>query len=277
MRRSGCLLVLVAGSVVGALVMTACSGDDSTSSPASTNASATSATPLEATNWVLTDQDSLGTPLDGVAVSAVFAADQISGSSGCNRYFGPYTVRGSTMTIGPNLGGTQIACVGPADAVERAYLARIVQVTSYAIDGKTLTLSRSGKPLLVYQASVGADALAGGWNATSFYTGHAIESTVASSALTLEFADGRTSGNTGCNTFSGDYKLSGPDGIKIGPLATTRRACIDPAISTQEHQYTAALELATAYQVTGDQLTLFRPAGTIAATFERATGLTSGS
>ena len=265
--------VLIVLSVLAvALGAAACSDDDASSKSSSSDAVA-----LTGANWVLTDQVSLGTPLAGVAVSAVFDASQISGSSGCNRYFGPYTVKGSAMTIGSNLGGTQIACQGAPATVERAYLARIVKVTSYAIDGTTLTLSGSGKPLLVYRASVGADALAGGWNATSVYTGDAIQSTVAGSALTLEFADARASGNAGCNTFSGDYKLSGQDGIKIGPLAATRRACVDPAVTIQEQQYTAALELATTYQVTGDQLTLFRPGGTIAATFERATGLTSGS
>ena len=140
-----------------------------------------------------------------------------------------------------------------------------------------MTLSSKGTAVLVYEALEGADALAGGWNATSVYTGTAIESTAAGSTLTLEFADTRVSGNAGCNTFSGASTLSGHDGIKIGPLATTRRACVDPAVATQEQQYTAALELATTYRVTGNEMTLFRPGGTIAATFTRASGLTSGS
>lgn len=202
----------------------------------------------------------------------------VAGSAGCNSYSAPFVARGSNLTIGPDVATTQRACEPGPTSVERGYLANLVDVTSYAIDGDTLTLTgRSGQRLLVYRVSEGKDALAGGWNATSIYTGNAIESTVASSALTLEFADGRASGNTGCNTFSGDFTTAGADRIKIGPLATTRRACIDPAVSTQEQQYTAALELAETYQVTGDQLTLFRPGGTIAATFERATGLTSGS
>ena len=72
-------------------------------------------------------------------------------------------------------------------------------------------------------------------------------------------------------------KLSGVDRIALGPFASTLRACADPAVETQEQQYLTALGLAKTYQVTGDRLTLFRDGGTIAATFERASGLTSGS
>jgi heat shock protein HslJ len=72
-------------------------------------------------------------------------------------------------------------------------------------------------------------------------------------------------------------RVSGADRIALGPIRSTRRACADPAVGEQEQQDLAALELATTYQVTGDVLTLFRPGGTIAATFNRARGLTSGS
>ncbi len=153
-----------------------------------------------------------------------------------------------------------------------------MKVASYEIDGNALTLSGpSGSELLVFQVSAGADLLLGGWNATSLYTGDAIQSPVPGSAPTLAFADGRVSGNSGCNTFGGAYKISAHDGIEIGPLQSTLASCADPAISTQERQYTAALQLAQTYRVTGGELTLFRPGGTIAATFERATGPTSGS
>jgi hypothetical protein len=48
-------------------------------------------------------------------------------------------------------------------------------------------------------------------------------------------------------------------------------------LNDQETHYLAALELAVRYRVTGGSLTLYRPGGTIAATFERASGLTSGT
>ena len=234
--------------------------------------------PLRATNWVLTDRVSLGTPLADVTVDAVFDGTRVSGTSGCNGYSRSYTTDGRRMTIKNDGVSTMIACSGPAGKVEPAYLARLTQVGRWRIVGSTLTLSsRAGRRLLVYRASVGKDALAGGWNVTSFYTGNAVQSPVAGSALTLEFADDHASGNSGCNTFNGPVKLSGVDRIALGPFASTLRACADPAVSTQEQQYLAALALAVRYRVSGSRLTLYREGGTIAATLERASGLTSGN
>jgi heat shock protein HslJ len=227
---------------------------------------------------VLTDRVPLGTPLAGVAVDAVFDGTHVTGQSGCNGYNREYSTNGRRMTIGASGPSTLIACEGAPGKVETAYLERLGQVGRYRITGSFLTLStRTGRRLLVYRASIGKDALAGGWNVTSLYTGDAISSPIAGSGLTLEFAGASASGNSGCNTFDGGYAVSGADGIEIGPLRSTLRACADPAVGTQEQQYLRALELAATYRVTGSQLTLFRPGGTIAATFERASGLTSGT
>jgi heat shock protein HslJ len=235
-------------------------------------------TPLRETNWVLSDRVSIGTPLAGVAVNAIFDATRVTGTSGCNGYSWSYTTDGARMTLTNDGVSTLIACPGAAGKVEPAYLARLARVGRYRIVGSTLTLStRAGRRLLVYRASIGSRALAGGWNATAVYSGDAISSPVPGSALTLEFAHDRASGNSGCNTFDGPVKLSGVDRIALGPFASTLRACADPAAATQEQQYLAALGAAKTYQVTGDRLTLYRDGGTIAATFERASGLTSGS
>jgi heat shock protein HslJ len=53
-------------------------------------------------------------------------------------------------------------------------------------------------------------------------------------------ADGRVSGSTGCNRFSGLATIEG-DTVKLGPLATTRRACV-PALMDQEQKFLKAIE-----------------------------------
>jgi len=239
--------------------------------PATSSAAASARPPLRGTNWVLTDRVSLGTPLDGVAVNAVFAAKRVSGTSGCNGYSSSYTTNGSRMTITNDGVSTLMACEGAAGKVEPKYLAALARVGRWRITGTTLTLStRTGRRLLVYRASVGAQALRGSWEVTALYTGDAISSPVAGSTLTLAFTATEVSGDSGCNPYSGPFETSGADAITLGPFASTLRACADPAVDTQEQQYLAALELAKTYQVTDNQLTLFRDGGTIAVTAQRA-------
>jgi heat shock protein HslJ len=232
---------------------------------------ASSRPPLRGTNWVLTDRVSIGTPLDGVAVNAIFGAKRVEGSSGCNGYSSSYTTDGARMKIENDGVSTQIACEGAAGKVEPKYLSALERVRRWRIRGTTLTLSTgTGRRLLVYRASQGEQALRGEWDVTGYYTGSAISSPVPGSTLTLKFDGDQASGDAGCNTFSGPVELSGTDRIRLGPLASTLRACADDAQNTQEQQYLAALDLARTYEVTGNRLTLFRDGATIAATFERA-------
>lgn len=258
-------LLALAGA--GLLVTSACGSDSSdvTASP-STGGSSTN---LEGTTWVLAKKTELGAELGDVVVSATFADGNVSGTSGCNTYSGPYTLDGNKLTIGPNLASTQMAC-GPAEtAVEKVVTTRLPKVAGYSIAGSTLTLTDSaGQPLLVFEASVGADAIQGSWDVLSYYTGNAIQSVVVGSTVTAEFKDGQISGNSGCNTYSGPYKVDGSN-ITIGPLASTKKACSSDELNKQETSYLAALELAKTFAVTGNRLDLFREGGTFAATMEK--------
>jgi heat shock protein HslJ len=62
-------------------------------------------------------------PLTGTAPSAEFSANQISGSAGCNHYFGAYAVGGGNITIS-DVGSTEMYCMEPEGAMdqEQAFL-----------------------------------------------------------------------------------------------------------------------------------------------------------
>lgn len=62
-------------------------------------------------------------------------------------------------------------------------------------------------------------------------------------------------GSTGCNRFRGRFTLVG-ETLRLGPLATTRMACLDQALNRQEQAYTRALESADRAVVAGDTLRL---------------------
>jgi heat shock protein HslJ len=55
----------------------------------------------------------------------------------------------------------------------------------------------------------------------------------------VSFEDGRISGDTGCNRFTGTFRF-GAGRLNAGPLATTRRAC-PPPLGAQERRLLAVL------------------------------------
>lgn len=73
---------------------------------------------------------------------------------------------------------------------------------------------------------------------------------------TLTFAEERASGNGGCNLFSGPFDRRGAS-LQFGALVSTRRACADPAGTSQETAYLQALQSSTRYAVYGDLLVLY--------------------
>jgi putative lipoprotein len=76
----------------------------------------------------------------------------------------------------------------------------------------------------------------------------------AKPTLVFAPAGGTVSGNSGCNTFNGSVTIDG-DSIEFGPLAGTRMACPEPAMSV-ETAYLAALDGATNWRIDGSQLIL---------------------
>ena len=64
------------------------------------------------------------------------------------------------------------------------------------------------------------------------------------------------SGSTGCNRFSGRFTLMG-DRLRLGPLATTRMACVDDALNRQEQALVRALEATDRAAVEGTTLRLW--------------------
>jgi heat shock protein HslJ len=252
---------------VGALLAVVILG--TVAAPGAPLAAAAASTPLTGTNWVLTARSSFGARLGTITLTAQFGTDgTLTGDAACNRYSTTYTTRSSRLSIAETTATTLASCGGRADRVATAYVAALPKVQSFSISGTRLTLRGRSNVSLVYRAT-GSRDLVGSWQVTSFFTGTAVTSPVTGSTLTADFTREQISGNSGCNTYTGPYTASGTT-IKIGPLASTLRACADSAVNTQEQQFLAALQLATAYSVAGDHLDLLRTGGTIAATLTRA-------
>ncbi len=244
--------LLAAVTLTGLLA--GCAGD-------SAGDSAAAPPELAGTAWNLTSYAGAAgaqTPAVAQAVAPLaFAEDgTIAGSTGCNRFTGTFTQDGSDVRImvGPM---TQMACIGPVGGQEAAVIPALDQVATAATAGANLELSDSeGNLVLVYTPGT-ATIVGSSWQVTGINNGaDAVVSSEQSAAATAQFGeDGTVTGSGGCNTFNAPYTLDASNGIAIGPIASTKKACPEPA-QTTETQYFGALEASTTYRLEGDTLTL---------------------
>ena len=213
---------------------------------------------LEGKNWKLTSYDFAGAATavpDGIVVDATFAAGKVAGFSGCNLYNAPATVDGAKLTVG-KAATTAMACEPTATDLEASYLANLSNAATFTATADALTIyNKTGKLVLTYAAGA-ANPLEGEWLVTGYNNGkEAVTSPIAGTELTATFTpDGQVSGNAGCNTYNGPYKLDGTS-LTVGPLATTMKAC-EQAIMDQETQFLTALQMPTTVEPSGATVTL---------------------
>ena len=228
---------------------------------------------LQGTAWVLTRyQSSSGiteSVPSGVRTDATFDATTVHGSGGCNRYTGPYTQSGASLTFG-QLATTMMACPDPQATVEAAYYAALAKSATYTATADSLVIfDAAGAEILAFAAEA-ATPLAGPatWVATSYNNGKdAVVSVIADTAPTAVFGtDGTVSGNATCNRYFGPYTTTG-SAIKIGPLGSTMMACPDTAQQDQETAYLAALQASTTYSISGSTLELRDAKGALQVSF----------
>lgn len=216
---------------------------------------------LVGTSWALATYRARGAMVGASkesAASLVFGEQgKLSGSTGCNSFSGTYTTAGTNLTVvlGPM---TQKACMNPALAAQEAAItAQLPTVRMYRISGTVLTLATSANSeLFTYNAA--PTSLSGThWRVTGVNNGKgAVETTTLTEKLTASFGTDKTfSGFGGCNQLTGPYTLSGTSGVKIGPLAATRKTC-GTAVDQLESQYATALSHAVKYELAGTTLTL---------------------
>jgi heat shock protein HslJ len=181
-------------------------------------------------------------------------------------------VNGNKITIDPNIATTMMACEEPVMQQAGAYTAALAQAATFQNDGKQLTLiDKSGKELATFSAQ--SSELGGtAWVVTSYNNGQeAVVSVITGSELTAIFStDGKLSGSAGCNQYTTSFETSG-NSIKIGPAASTRMMCAEPAgVMEQEAQFLKALESAATYRIEGDQLAFRTADDAMAVNFVKA-------
>jgi heat shock protein HslJ len=212
-------------------------------------------------------------PLPVTTITTEFGADgRVSGSSGCNTYFGPYEAGGNKVSFGQPMASTMMACEPAVMAQEQAYMKALGAVASYEIRDGKLTLCDADKTA-VAEFEVVKQTLAGtSWDVIAYNNGkQAVVSVIIGTEITANFGeDGQLTGSAGCNHYVAEYKTEG-DSITISSaVATTRKACQEEGVMEQENAYLAALKTADTYKIEGANMEMRTADGAKVAGFQRA-------
>jgi len=72
----------------------------------------------------------------------------------------------------------------------------------------------------------------------------------------FKFADGRIVITGGCNNLSGNYKLAANNGIALGPMVSTKKACSPRSLMEADNEILSYISGVTDYSLNGRALTL---------------------
>jgi len=262
--------------VLTALGLTACSAITVEPAPAEPPRVEAAATGLENRPWRLVSyanaQSETVTAQEEPAAVVTFEDGGVGGTSGCNSFFGSYTLDGDGIVI-EQIGSTLMACPDPLMQQEQDFLAALSAAAGYAIDGETLQLlDAAGNVLATFtrQTEAAAEASLTGvsWSAQAFGEGEVVSSLIAGTQITALFTEqGILSGNAGCNNYNAAYTVDG-NTLRIDPAASTRINCNAPeGIMEQEQRYLSALESVAAYRIDGATLELLDDDGALVLSF----------
>jgi heat shock protein HslJ len=269
LQRFGFVLML------GALVCTACSSSsksNTVNTPTTTSPSAP-ARGLVGTTWTLTTYRANGgmkaASTAAVASLSFAALGKLTGSTGCNSFGGTYTATASALTISL-ANHTLIACPPSLAPQEQAILNQLPSVANYTTTANALTLTDNNKTELFSYAAASTGIKDSVWKVTGVNNGNgAVNTTALTEKLTASFdAGGQFAGFGGCNRLSGPYKLSGNNGLTIGPLVSTLIGC-QGDVGELETEYTTALGRVASYEISGTTLTLRDKNGATQVTAQR--------
>lgn len=249
--KSFCILCL---SLSFALLLAGCAASKPATPPPA----------LEGTAWVLASLPGRSL-VAGATPTARFEDGRVAGSDGCNRYMMPFTASGATLAIGPQGPSTSMACAENVMAQASAFTTGLLAARSFRRDADKLILLDASGAVVMTLASQAATLAGTRWNVTMINNGRqAIVSVVTGSTVTLAFdAQGRASGSTGCNQFTAGYQATG-ETLRFSQVASTRRACADPAVDEQEQAFLRALGSVASLQFEADRLELRDPDGSLA-------------
>lgn len=266
-------IVLLLSLIVSSILLIGCTADEPITAsdlgevekPAE-EAAATAVSPTTDTNdtndtltgvtWVL---QAYSQPLlpDATLTIEFISGGQVSGSAGCNSYFGSYSLAGDSLITGP-IGSTQMWCEDLMDQ-ESAFLQALQSATGLTVTENALTIHTPDGDMQFTPAE-NASLEGTNWVLSGIAQGDAVVNTWVDADITIQFEDGEVSGHAGCNSYGGGYQVDGSS-LTLTGLASTLMACAEEERNQRESEFLTALNTVTQFRTEMNQLILSNDAG----------------
>ncbi|MEU3606527.1 META domain-containing protein [Streptomyces sp. NPDC035033] len=223
--------------------------------------------PLTGTHWTVgavTVDGARSAAPDGARVDFTDAG-RARGSTGCNHFGAGYAVSGATVTVTQEE-ITERGCPADAQRFETAFLAAFTGPLEGTLKDGALTLASADGTRKVELAAEPSAPLRGtAWKVDGLVSGDTAASLPAGSgdkARLVLGADGRITGNLGCNGFSATARIDEKARTLTveGPAATTRMMCTSPQMALETTLY-ELLDGPLSYRIDHRTLTLTDGAG----------------
>ncbi|WP_030318262.1 META domain-containing protein [Streptomyces flavochromogenes] len=235
-------LASAASAAALALLLAACGTEGGSTGAGSGSDTVSPDLPVAGTHWtigaVTVDGRRSAAP-DGARVE--FGADgRARGNSGCNTFGATVAVKGDTLTVSPQE-ITEMGCPEDRQRFETELVKAFTGPLKGKQEGEALTLtSPDGRNGLELTAEADLPLRGTTWKIDGLISGDTASSLPAGSgdkARLVLGADGRVSGNLGCNNFAATARVEGKTLTVEGPAATTRMMCTGPQMQLETKLY----------------------------------------
>jgi|GEM_PF-103024 len=212
-------------------------------------------------NWTL--QSLNNHPLNKMTPLPTMAIDlskmQISGSNGCNTYFGEIeSLAPAKIKLG-NVGSTKKMCrdMRVADEFDSA----LNSINTYQVKGSNVIFfSENGEKVLSFmkdKASLADQGIHDIWVATRI-EGNPINRMVTAPRMEINLTTGQVMGNNSCNNYTGKIEEVTDSKLIFGTIATDRKMCAKMDIADR---FNKALNRTASYKKEGLELMIYDEAG----------------
>lgn len=91
---------------------------------------------------------------DKISIQFNLESGMFNGHSGCNRYFGKFSLQGENLSFTDNIGSTRMACFQELMTLENTYLNILKSVNKYKIEEGKLHLILNDQIVLTFSPEV---------------------------------------------------------------------------------------------------------------------------